>query len=195
MGEIYNWKCSKCGECCIRTVGDTGLGKYGVFLLPNERFMFPEQYVKPLFGLGVKGKARPRPKYIYAYQNISSPCVWYMEELHECLIYDKRPLACHVFPLSQHGSSVQLHRECPAVAELIPENVRIKGTQIKGFTEELKVLRKLESYFIHVFVLNPHNEDVQHCWAYDLNKNKWVIWTDEELLRFLETIRKKVKPL
>jgi len=195
VSETYTWNCNRCGECCTKTIADTGLGRYGVFLLPHERFLFPEQYVKPLYGVGIKGKSRPRPKYIYAYQNISEPCGWYEPKLRECMIYDKRPLACREFPLSEHGGGIMLHRECPQVAKLIPEGVTFKPNQLKGFTCELEALKEMVFYFFGLFVTNIPKIDLQCAWAYDLNKDTWVRWTLQELEEFLGVVDKKVKQI
>jgi len=195
MSDTYKFECDRCGLCCERTVVKTELGRYGAFLIPHERFLFPEKCVRPLFGIGIKGKSRPRPKIIYAYQNISQPCVWYVPELKACMIYDRRPLSCMEFPLSAWHGGVMIHRECPQIAKLVPEGSSLRSNQLLGLDVEKQAFRKMQLYFTSVFILNIHNVDLEYCWAYELTKNKWVQWTLDQLVRFTEKVNDKVKAI
>jgi len=172
--EIYTWKCARCGLCCIHTVSDTPFGRLGAFLMPNETGLFPKQYVKPMYGVGVRGKSRPRPAFIYAYQNISQPCYHYIPETRSCHIRDKRPIACRCFPVTNIGGHITLHSECTGVKETIPQRNGIYLSEIKGLDEELKAQREMTKYFVALYIVNVFNLNLKYSWLYDNGKNKWV---------------------
>lgn len=177
------WKCAKCGLCCINTVITRGDLKLGMFLLPHEKLMFPERYVYPLYGVGLKGKARPRPQYIFAYQNISKPCIYYDEYSHECRIYDDRPLVCRVFPLEGLYTNVILHRECPMVASAFREGEQCLANEIEGLEQEKIALQHIQAYYYTIFILNAEGYDTTKTWIYDYVKKKWIRVTKETLVK------------
>jgi len=170
----YEWKCTRCGLCCINTLSDTPFGKLGAFLMPHETLLFPKRYIKPLYGVGVKGKTRPRPAYVYAYQNTSQPCYWYDLKEKICHIYDKRPIACRCFPVTNIGGHITLHSECTGVKEHIPQRNDIHLSQLKGLENELKAQREMTKYFVALYIVNVFNLNLKYSWLYDVTKTRWV---------------------
>jgi len=187
---IYNWHCLRCGECCIKTTHPTPFGKIGIFLMPEETKLFPDILVKPLYAVGIKGRARPRPQAIFAYQMIYDTCPHYNASDHSCKIYTYRPLICREFPISGSFGRIMVHRECPAVQKYIPNNVPIKPNQLKGFDNEFKAVHASHTYFNLVYVFNMYRADVSYTWFYDFQRKVWQYPTEEQLVQALGELRK-----
>jgi len=184
--EKIKWYCDNCGLCCINIVVEVDGIHFGAFLLPHEIMLFPRQYVRPMYGVGQKGKTRPRPEYVYAWQNISEPCVYYDTHNRKCKIYDIRPTACKQFPISLTRKGILLHRECPQVKALISENVTITEGQVSGLESEIQAMHFMELYYYSVYVINADAYDLEHTWFYDFRNEKWVKTTKERLVRILK---------
>ena len=193
--KTYRWKCSNCGRCCTHLVSDTVLGRFGLFLTPTERKQFPPNIIQPMYGVGIKGHSRPRPKYIFAYQMTMNQCPWYMDKVQRCLIYDQRPIACGQFPISGALSGIMLHRECPEIERMIPEGAEIDRHQLEGLDTEFKALRIMTSYFISIYILNVHNVDTSVAWVYPLNKKKWIQPNEKDWLEALGALNERMKVL
>ena len=193
--KTYRWKCTRCGSCCTHTINETPLGTFGVFLLPFETKLFPHQVIKPMYGVGKKGKSRPRPAFIHAYQMTAQPCVWYNEKQRLCGLYDMRPLGCRQFPLSSSFVAVMLHRECPQIASLIPEGAQVRKEQLKGFKTEEKAMRTMNNYFRGVYVYNLRNVDTSVTWAYPLNLDKWIRPSEDDYLRTATLLKDRLEVL
>ncbi len=94
--------------CCKVTMVTTEGGRrFGMYLSPEEKKLFPEELVVPLFGVG-------EPVQPVAYQLAVDRCPHYQEEggLGSCAIYDRRPLVCRAFPVTSRAT-VSPH--CPSV--------------------------------------------------------------------------------
>lgn len=81
--------------------------RFGMYLSAEEKKLFPEELVVPLFGAG-------EPVQPVAYQLAVDRCPHYQEEggLGSCAIYDRRPLVCRAFPVTSRAT-VSPH--CPSV--------------------------------------------------------------------------------
>lgn len=177
----------------MHILNEVSLGKFGLFLTPTERKHFPDHMIKPMYGVGVKGRSRPRPAYIFAYQMIVQPCPYYMPKVRRCLIYDMRPLACGQFPISGTSEGILLHRECPEIAHLIPENATVTRNQVKGLDTEFKALQVMTAYFVSIYVYNTFNVDTSVAWVYPLDKNRWIQPTEEDWLETLGKLKDRMK--
>lgn len=191
----YRWKCTRCGKCCRDIVNKTAVGVLGLFLLPFETQLFPQQVIKPMYGVGTKGKSRPRPRFIFAYQMIASPCPYYMEKQRMCAVYDMRPLACRQFPLSGSFAGIILHRECPQIAETIPEGVTLTSKDVSGFDTEIEALKSMRNYFRAIYVYNVARVNTEIAWVYPLDKKRWVQPTDEQWEKALGKMKDKLEVL
>lgn len=94
--------------CCkVTMVTAEGGRRFGMYLSAEEKKLFPEELVVPLFGAG-------EPVQPVAYQLAVDRCPHYQEEggLGSCAIYDRRPLVCRAFPVTSRAT-VSPH--CPSV--------------------------------------------------------------------------------
>jgi len=189
----YHFKCLRCMECCIKTVADTPLGKKGVFLLPNETHLFPNGTVKPSFGIGLKGKARPRPEYTISYQMIKSPCPHLDVQNAVCRIYPQRPNTCKSFPLEGSFEGLILHHECKGVYEALPHNVPLRLRDIEGLQNEFQHVQVISQYFALVYMANILNTDLRYGWYYQFEKQKWFQFTTEQLTQLVKDYRKQLR--
>jgi len=171
---MYHWECSKCGLCCAESISNTSLCKFGITLLPHEVKLFPKRYIKPAYGIGKKGRSRPRPVVIIAYQNISEPCCHYDEKTRLCRIYEKRPTVCREFPLEGGIGHIMLHRECPEIAKIIPEDARLTLADITGLDNEIKAIKLSSFYFFSVYIANVFNVDTSYSWYYNYQNGTWM---------------------
>jgi Fe-S-cluster containining protein len=124
-----------CSDCCIyrEYYPSIEYGKTGVLILPKERSKIKDQIriadievkILPRLGIG-KNRKGDGPKRILAYQmmgknadgnlcpflEIDSP----QKSPHggfKCKIYEKRPLACHAYPVIQENDkTVKLDGKC-----------------------------------------------------------------------------------
>ena len=124
-----------CSDCCIyrEYYPSIEYGKTGVLILPKERSKIKDQIkiadievkILPRLGIG-KNRKGDGPKRILAYQmmgknadgnlcpflEIDSP----QKSPHggfKCRIYEKRPLACHAYPvLQENDKAVKLDGKC-----------------------------------------------------------------------------------
>ena len=124
-----------CSDCCIyrEYYPSIEYGKVGVLILPKERSKIKDQIkitdievkILPRLGIG-KNRKGDGPKRILAYQmmgkNANGDLCPFLEidnpqkSPHggfRCKIYEKRPLACHAYPvLQENDKSVELDGKC-----------------------------------------------------------------------------------
>lgn len=108
--DTLTLECDRCGYCCRNLDDAIGDGKGSLFLFPEERRLFSHELIRPLFAVGRKGRSRPRPAKVIAYQINTTVCP-YIGEDNSCAIYDRRPIACRAFPLEGKGILL-LSRRC-----------------------------------------------------------------------------------
>jgi len=160
---MFKFECLKCGECCRNLhIKVEKIGTVGLFLLPNERGLFPAETVIPLYGAGLKGKSRPRPEVIFAYQILQSICPHLTEE-NLCDVYDRRPIACRAFPLQ----IIMLDRRCTWVKERFQEGESTPRSNID--------LGNMQKYHDMLFnYIGSYAKEYLYMWAWDLSSQKWV---------------------
>lgn len=153
-----------CSDCCIyrEYYPSIEYGKTGVLILPKERSKIKDQIriadievkILPRLGIG-KNRKGNGPKRILAYQmmgknadgnlcpflEIDSP----QKSPHggfKCKIYEKRPLACHAYPvLQENDKTVKLDGKCQFCQKFsVPYD---KNT----LRDEIEALNKIKAEF------------------------------------------------
>ena len=155
--------CRMCGKCCKDLVfHDNGILR-GLTLLPEETKCFPEELVKPYFGIG---KRPYDPKFkVLAYQLTTPDCPHLVED--KCTNYEERPVSCRQYPFSldpdpEEVALLGVDMNCSAAVELVSgSDGRIEFPN-KESAEKLLELKKKAS------------ENPRRSWLYDLEHNKWV---------------------
>lgn len=137
-----------------------------MYLAPAEIKLFPPDHILPLYGVGLKGRSRPRPRQIIAYQFIFNACPYYEEKGHHCTIYDKRPEICRSFPLEALGYA---SRTCQFIAANIGDRETFEF-DLDSIKEEMKANYQSHVYLGH-FLADPN----EILWVYPLNQKKWQI--------------------
>ena len=163
-----------------------------MMLLPFEVKRFNSKYIKPLYGVGVKGKRRKRPAIIYAYQYINEPCEYYNPETKTCNIYEKRPLVCRAYPFQYAFGKYLVDNNCPAVKQFLPSNKTAYLDEIKNIDVEYDALRKLRTYYMLVFLANMYKTNVLITWAFDLNRNKWIQFNYQFAMKVIERLQEGI---
>ena len=155
--------CRMCGKCCRDLVlRDNGLLR-GLTLLPEETKNFPDEQVKPYFGVG---KRPYDPKFkILAYQLTNTDCPHLVED--KCNSYENRPASCRQYPFSldpdpEEGALLGIDMNCPAAVELVNgSDGRIEFPDRES-AEKLLELKKLAA------------ENPRRSWLYNLESEKWI---------------------
>ena len=189
----YRWYCNRCGKCCERIITDTPIGRFGMMLLPFETKRFNSKYIKPLYGIGLKGKRRKRPAIIYAYQYIGEPCEHYDPETKTCRIYEKRPLVCRAYPFEYAFGNYFIDDNCPVAKKLFPENTVAYLDEVENIDIEYDALRKLHTYYILVFLANMYKTNVTITWYYDLETMKWRRFNTMYALRIIDQLQRGIR--
>jgi len=149
-------------------INETKYGNLGLFLMPDELSWFPKDKIVPLYGGGLKGRARPRPEKVIAYQLDLMVCPWLRREERTCMIYRHRPTVCRSYPLSENV----VHRECRFFASTTEELQEIQ-VDLASIKEETIADRKCLEYLWRS--LGQH----QTFWVWPLNERKWILKTKE----------------
>jgi Fe-S-cluster containining protein len=111
--KTINFVCINCGDCCRNLLERTPMfGTRGLYLQKNETHLFPAEHLKPMYALS-KGKSRPRPGEIFAYQLYLNNCPHLQD--NKCSIYSTRPMICRSFPFEAMAAS----RKCPSISSMI----------------------------------------------------------------------------
>ncbi|HSQ49219.1 MAG TPA: YkgJ family cysteine cluster protein, partial [Candidatus Deferrimicrobiaceae bacterium] len=97
---MQSFRCSECGTCCRDIFDDRGGDKRGLTLTADEALLFPENLIAPLAAFGFE-----QPETIFLHQLKVKDCP--LIDQNKCMIYEKRPLVCRAFPLSQGGYSTK----------------------------------------------------------------------------------------
>lgn len=164
------FECLKCATCCRNLRVHMGEWTLGLFLLPDEIKLFPEEKIVPMWAIGLKGRSRPRPKTIGVFQLESNNCI-HITENNLCDIYDKRPLICHAHPLSltiEQGQliSASVNGSCKG-ARKIPSNANVKLSNY--FNDDvLKASAEASAYLENMF-----RKSGGFIWLFDLGSHKW----------------------
>jgi Fe-S-cluster containining protein len=162
--KVIKFACTKCGVCCNKIIMKTELGQTGMYLQVDERHLFPPASIKPMYAVGLKGRARPRPKKIVAYQFAAEPCPHYDEKVG-CTIYDTRPNICRSFPLEVNLAS----RQCPIIESTIAD-----GEGFRFEPESVKVEREANKKHIEYLMKFKKQKLGDEFWVWTLDKQKWL---------------------
>ncbi len=93
-----NFNCQRCGKCCEEGIG--------VALWPHE-YIRLQKIEKHLLRYIT---------YINTWRVLKMPCVFYNKKKHKCRIYDKRPIACQMFPMGvKPDMSFKFSQNCPEI--------------------------------------------------------------------------------
>lgn len=173
------FKCLKCGTCCRNLLRNFGEWTLGLFLLPNEMNLFPEKHLAPMWGIGLRGRSRPRPETVHVLQLDLNVCPM-LTSTNECEIYEKRPQICRAHPLSitLEGNLVisgSVSKQCKG-AQKIPNNCQVKLSDY--FTEEiLHASANLDAYLQIMF-----RKARELVWLFDLHSKRWKRVTLETVI-------------
>ena len=155
------FECTRCGTCCIQHVGKMAGHVHGLMILPDERKLFPEEIISPMFRYTMKYK--PDPGRVFMYQIATAPCPHYAQEKRACNIYPKRPVVCQTFPFELRGNGLAIHGFCPEIARLAEIH---KPPEIRCSDAYISTMLKLREYW-DVWMKTEKIE------RYDVEKKKW----------------------
>lgn len=172
MAKTLRFQCQRCGFCCRHLLVDINGGKCTIFLLPSETKLFPKDLIKPLYGSNTKGRSRPRPATIIAYQLSTNVCP-HIKQDNQCAIYKDRPLICQAYPLDGIGIMI-LHRECPRIAKFVKEGEIIETV----IAPEERKANTLLARYTWKHIGNP-------VWYFDLKTQKWRTLPRDKILKKL----------
>ena len=166
MAGKIKFECLKCGECCrnlhvrVEVIG-AGWVTLGLFVLPRERKLFPNDIIAPMYGCGWKGRSRPRPKVIYAYTITKTECP-HLRADNLCEIYDKRLLSCRAFPREMN----MLDRRCTWAKQHFEEGEITPRAELD--------LGDLQKYHDMLFEhISRFASKYLYMWVYDLSEHRW----------------------
>jgi len=188
----YRWICLRCGKCCINIVNDAILGKIGMFLLPHEVGLFPRKIVRPLYGVGLKGRSRPRPEVVTGYQMIQAPCPYYNVDKPECKRYASRPAICRSYPIIGSAFTPCISATCTAVDKFLPDVSKIGLRDIEGFKSNLLAACVLMENWANIYLRNVYCVDTSVSWFYNFETEKWTQITLEKSIEILSRLGRKV---
>lgn len=157
-------------------MADIGGFRFGLFLFPEETKYFP--HVDPMWGFGLKGRSRPRPKTIKIYQYPGNTCP-HLNNKNLCDIYGYHPIGCKTHPLSMINLletseiNVTMSRLCPwtekiaghklKLSDVFPEDILKANVQFNN-----RLARTMQG-------ANP--------WLFDLRTKRWHRATEQMLGR------------
>ena len=141
-GPVVRFGCLKCGCCCESLIKETKLGMLGLFLLPDEVGWFLKEKIFPLYGVGLKGNARPRPEEVIAYQLDAMVCTWFDRHQRKCMIRGMRPMVCRAYPII-HGD---LQGDCKFVKQYVDEEGETLNLEPSTIMEEQNADQKILAY-------------------------------------------------
>jgi len=156
------FRCLECGICCRDIFDDRGGEKRGLTLKPEEALLFPENLIAPLAAFGLE-----QAETIFLYQLKANNCP--LIDQNRCMIYERRPLLCRAFPLSQGGYSTKCKQF--RFARNFPENF-VKIVIDWGKTQ-LDAEKELDAYIIGSF--KKYFVKGIGSWSFDLATNKWKL--------------------
>jgi len=126
--------------------------------------------MRPLFGSGIKGRSRPRPAKIFAYQINTNICP-HIKPDNTCVIYPKRPMICRSFPFEGIGITV-ISRHCQTIKKMIKEYEMVDRVNAPEEMQANKFLADYVSQYVSGRV-----------WVYDLSTQKWKIFQGDKIRR------------
>ncbi len=165
------FQCLRCGFCCRNLRLNVGDFTLGLLLLPDEMALFNEDDLEPMWGVGLKGRSRPRPEAIGVVQLNLNVCPHITKD-NRCSIYEKRPLICRAHPLTLRISptgtveSASYNKKCPGTYVIPNYSVITLGEHFSN--DMLRATAVLNSYFNKMF---EHSKGL--LWLFDLKSKQW----------------------
>ncbi len=152
-----------CGLCCRDLFDDREGHKRGLTLTIEEVLLFPKDLISPLMAVGME-----KPEEIILYQLNTKDCP-FIDQINKCQIYEKRPLVCRAFPLSQGAYSTKC--KLFSFAKNFPENF-VKIAIDWGETQ-LDAESQLDRYIIGKFE-RGFKRGIG-TWSFDLANKRWAL--------------------
>jgi len=168
---VVNFKCLKCGNCCVNLINYSPHLTTGLYLLPDEIGLFSTKYIAPCIGTDLH-LLDNTPQVVRVFQLNIAICPK-LTSKNECLIYKERPRVCHSYPIQISMSRDQCKIEprfstnCHFMKQYYGENKQQK-IAFSGEKEET-TYHQIEHYFQSVF--DNYQGDIRF---YDLNTQSWV---------------------
>lgn len=129
---MSEFRCIRCGFCCLHLRGPMLGQVHGLTLMPHETSLFPGELIKPLFRYLGSDVA-------WLYQLDVDVCPHYS---NGCLIYDRRPMMCRAFPMEvSYFGRLILHESCLEIKRLNADGIPIRSPK-----EYLEAASKLSEY-------------------------------------------------
>lgn len=166
------FECLKCGDCCrnllVRPPLYGGKITLGLFLTPNKSRLFPKEKIAPMYGAGIKGRSRLRPKVIFGYQ-LTEPVCPHLGENNLCDIYDSRPITCRAYPMTvTRRFTLGLNSSCSWIKRHFPNSQDYEPAPDSLDVSELKFwIIKMLKY------MGKYAEMYSFMWIFDLKTRKW----------------------
>ena len=161
MSKIVTYKCLQCGSCCRTLYRKRGDIWTGLFLLPNEKNLFPTALIHPRYGLGRKPTHKGFK--ILAYQMSDNICPHLKED--RCLIYSKRPIMCKGYPRGPWG---EFDYSCTVFEKLGVKD----GLHITLMAESIENERMWSNQLRENFLKSVKKPN--QLWSFDLKTRTWV---------------------
>lgn len=158
------WKCQQCGNCCKDLLVDFEHELGGLPLFQSEVQLFPPELIFPGAGQGIKGKARPRPEQVVAYQLDAERCP-HLSDDNKCQIYQSRPLFCRSFPFKP--AKLLFFGECKIAIDAdrkCREHRRLRENRYMITKEHYAALADLAKAIIPIW---------RASWRFDLRSKHW----------------------
>jgi len=159
--EVFT--CRKCGQCCKNLIENKSNHRRGLTLTADEAKLFSDALIAPLAAFGSDA-----PNIVFLYQLSTNDCP-YLNQNNQCDIYEKRPLVCRSFPLTQGSFSTKCDRFW--FFKDFPEN-SVKIALDWGKTQ-LDAEKQLDDYILRVFKTN-FSQGIA-SWSFDLTDKKWKL--------------------
>ncbi|MFX1453831.1 MAG: YkgJ family cysteine cluster protein [Promethearchaeota archaeon] len=139
-GSLF--KCQRCGACCSKDIlrvqkGGMGIDYRGNYVKDPKISATLFTFEKPILERNIKKVSNIKPRFLPAmafymkafkigfvslYQlpiKTDGSCYYYDNNLKKCKIYEIRPIACRIFPLTTMKTFPTLANDCPGVSKLI----------------------------------------------------------------------------
>ena len=154
-----------------------GVWQLGLILLPKEAELFEESDVAPMWGVGIRGRSRPRPAEVYFLQMKVLDCP-HIRPDNTCAIYSQRPLVCRGHPLS---ISINPFSGMPDKASV---DSRCAGTREVASTSPVNIKAYFSKDIVQasvdgsLYLSGMFKEAAGRAvWLYDLKTQKWIMLT------------------
>ena len=163
------FECLRCSQCCSNLLRETDGILRGLALTPEEIDLFPSEHVLPSISIGAYG----RPKKVVAFQMDLNRCPHL--EGSSCLIYDKRPIECRIYPFEVKTKNQNQVLIIDNRCKWYRDEIVSKGLRKKLFAnhEKVGIPSEINDYLTKRFKFYDEIWK-QDFWLFDLNRKTWV---------------------